>query len=180
MIVWPEGVPVCQGHTAKLQAPVYIIPSWFGGFVFWPWSLPMPQTTRNTPWSLPMSQTTRGTLLPVAYPAHDIANYMGHMTHTHWSLSYTTNYVGHAWCTAYPMQQTSWDNTSDLCIDSPNLVKWHERWTIQEETFSPKSENTKNTGLNIIMIKTCFMQQLWKDSEWEWMNEWTYFTRVVE
>ena len=66
-----------------------------GGIVFWPWSLPMPQTTRKTPWSLPMSQTTWGTLLPVAYPAHDIANYMGHMTHTHthWSLPYTTNFT---------------------------------------------------------------------------------------
>ena len=37
--------------------------------------------------------------------------------------------------------------------------------------LAQKWKHTKNTGLNIIMIKTCFMQQLWKDSEWEWMNE---------
>lgn len=90
-----------------------------------------------------MSQTTWGTLHPVAYPAHDGANYM-----VTWDIYYDTH------TEAYPTPQTMWDmpslpnvtnfmgqspegsNTSDLCIDFPNFVKWHERWTIQEETFS--------------------------------------------
>ena len=138
----------------------------WGALVFDLEAYPCPKLHwRNSPWSLPMSQTTWGILLPVA--PHDIANYMGHTTHT---LKLTLHHKLCGTCTAYPMQQTSWDNTSDLCIDFPNLVKWHERWTSGGNILAQKWKQTKNTGLNIITIKTCFMQQLWKDSEWEWMN----------